>query len=412
MSIWRLVFREIAFRKLNFGLSLLAATMAVACLAVVVTLLHQHDLVTDEIMQKHEDDIRKSMLNMSFNLLIIPKDQDRGALFAKGPSKYMPESYAQKLAKADLMSINHLLPSLREWVTWKERGQQVLLFGTRGEIGKGKKKQLLDAVPAGKVVLGYELHHGGNIKKGDLLKFTFTRWTGAAIETLDPVELRVHELKRQEGREDDVTVWVNLADAQRILNRPKLINGLLALQCECGKDRMGKIRADIAKVLPETQVLEERGKALARAEARSQAAELRQASRQQQEEFAGLLLPLVVLGCTVLLGVLAFVNVQDRVTEIGILRALGVSSIQVFGLFLVKAAIAGLLGALTGYALGTASGTVVGEAPAEMDYVPLFVNPWLMVVVLAAAPLWCALASVLPALRAARQDPALVLQQD
>jgi len=106
---------------------------------------------------------------------------------------------------------------------------------------------------------------------------------------------------------------------------------------------------------------------------------------------------------------LAFMNVEDRVGEIGILRALGVGSRQVFVLFLAKALAAGVIGAVLGYAAGTAAGLWLGE-PAETPAIAF--SAGLLAVALLAAPVLCALASWLPALRAARQDPAIVLQQD
>ena len=55
MKIRRLVFREIAYRKLTFGLAALGVLTAVGCLVAATTLLHSHDLGTDRIrlMRRH-----------------------------------------------------------------------------------------------------------------------------------------------------------------------------------------------------------------------------------------------------------------------------------------------------------------------------------------------------------------------
>src|SRR5436853_4877185 len=102
MSIWRLVFREIGYRKLNFGLAILAVLVAVGCLVAVLTALELHDLRTEEIvakkeadtkadMRKLEDDYRKITLKLGFNIEILPKDQNLSELYAKDyASKYMP----------------------------------------------------------------------------------------------------------------------------------------------------------------------------------------------------------------------------------------------------------------------------------------------------------------------------------
>ncbi len=413
MSICRLVLREIAYRKLNFGLALVAATMAVACLAGVVTILRLYDRATGEIMAKHEDDIRKATLKLGFNVLILHKDQNLADLYQdRFPTKFMPEEYAQRLVQKKVLTIKHLLPHLQERVFWKELQRTVHLFGTRGEVDQSGKKPLVDAVPPGKIGLGFELHQGFKVKEGDRLRLSLSRQGPSGREDLKPTDFVVHYLAPQRGNEEDIHVFLNLADAQKILNRPGLINALKALECECGLDRLGNVRKEIEKILPDTQVVEYQSQALARAEARTQAAAKRGEIKHRQEDFAALLVPLVVLGCMVLLGVLAFINVYDRITEIGILRALGVSSIQVFILFLSKAILVGLLGAVIGYSLGTAGGLGLGETPANAALADFLLNGWLLGLVLLAAPLLCALASLIPAVTAARQDPAVVLQQE
>src|SRR5262249_270892 len=188
--------------------------------------------------------------------------------------------------------------------------------------------------------------------------------------------------------------------------------------CNCASpDRLGDVRKEVAQILPDTQVIEDGSRALVRAEARNRAAaeardavqrekKARAELRSQREEFAAVLVPLGLLGCTVWVGVVALTNVRDRAGEIGILRALGVGSLRVFALFLGRAVLVGLLGALLGYAAGTLVGVLWGEGPAAEAFQAA---PLLAVVV--AAPVLCGLASWVPALLAARQDPAVVLRE-
>src|SRR5262249_54833443 len=104
--------------------------------------------------------------------------------------------------------------------------------------------------------------------------------------------------------------------------------------------------------------------------------------------------------------------VYERVSEIGILRALGVGAGQVFALFLSKALFVGVVGAIAGYVLGTTLGLTLGGVSDPAAWLDVGLDPWLLGLVLLAAPALCALASLLPAVHAARQDPALVLQQE
>ena len=132
MSIRRLVLKEILHRKLNFALGLSSVIVAVACLVGALTLLSAHDIrtegivarkqaETDERMRGLEDDYRKIMKGMGFNVLILPKGQSSDFWEHDFASKYMPEEYADRLAESGVMTIRHLLPSLQQKVKWPER---------------------------------------------------------------------------------------------------------------------------------------------------------------------------------------------------------------------------------------------------------------------------------------------------
>ena len=56
----------------------------------------------------------------------------------------------------------------------------------------------------------------------------------------------------------------------------------------------------------------------------------------QHAELAGILVPLVIAGAAIWIGLLAFGNARQRSGEIGILRAIGVRSRQVMLLFLAR----------------------------------------------------------------------------
>ena len=130
--------------------------------------------------------------------------------------------------------------------------------------------------------------------------------------------------------------------------------------------------------------------------------------RRTREDFAAYLVPLVIIGCCVWIGLLMLSNVRERRGEIGILRAVGLQSRQVFSIFLIKATLVGLLGSCLGYFVGF----VVGAAWANLrsSSVGLF-SPSLFFLVLMASPLLCVLASLVPARIAAQQDPAEVLRE-
>ncbi|MEX2358495.1 MAG: FtsX-like permease family protein [Pirellulaceae bacterium] len=423
MSIWHLILREIFHRKLNFGLGLISVVIAVTCLTGAMTLLRAHDLETDRIvaereaetaqrMKELEDDYRKMMLKMGFNVLILPQDQNLGDLYADDfASHYMPEEYATRLANSKIVTINHLLPSLQQKLKWPEQQRTIILIGTRGEVPllhRDMKKPLLDAVPPGTVVVGHELAQSLKLSKGDKI-------------TLLGRDFTVTTTYEERGSKDDITLWIDLKEAQDLLGKTGQINAILALECECAGDRLAQIRREISAILPDTQVIEFASQALARAEARNRAADEAEAAllaekhnraemRSRQESFASILVPLVVLGAAAWLATLGIANVRSRLAEIGILRAIGVRGSQIMLLFLQKAILLGLVGGAIGYLAGVMIGASLGDVVvAENGLWPW--DPALLLMALLVAPVLSVVASWIPAILATRQDPALALRE-
>jgi putative ABC transport system permease protein len=426
MTLWRLILREITHRKLNFLLSLLSVVIAVACLAGAWTLLRVEERRTTEVLaQKHreveaagaelQESMRKITLGLGFNLLITPEGQDMNELHLEGGlSRVMPEEYVDRLAQSKIVTVNHLLPTVVKRLTWPEQNLPIILQGTRGEVPilhASPKKPLLDAVPPGRIVLGYHVQQRLNLKPDDKVTLLGRHFT----------VLRTHA---ERGNADDSTVWLHLAEAQELLGMKNLIHAIFALECHCAGERLPAIRREISGILPGTQVMERGPPALARTEARSRAEEnavhalkLEQASRaqlrRQQEQFAAVLVPVVFTGCLVWVGFLAFANVRERRAEIGILRAIGYRSRQILVIFLGKAAILGIAGAFLGYVVGaligarwSPAGAPGGIATAGLPDLGLLGVATAMALLLAVFGTW------IPALWAARQDPANVLQED
>lgn len=392
-----LILREIAHRKVNALLMLLGVVAAVGCLIAAVTLLRWHDGQTDARTQELTDDYRKIVLTLGFNVFIVPKESQGGRVDAD-----MPQQYVDSLANADIITIDHLLPSLSADLFWQERKTQVTLTGIHGEVaiaGKKRKRPLIQPVEKDQIVLGHKIAEKTKLKKGEkteLLGQTFT-------------VSKVHEFR---GTADDYTAWIDLSQAQQLLNKPGRITAIQAINClapNCHPDATGipTVTQEIARVLPATDVIIDMGKARTRIDARTRAATESQAAKAQAERIAAILVPLVIVAAAVWIGLLALTNVRDRRAEIGVLRALGVRSRGILTLFLGKAIAIGLIGAVIGYAAGLGAGSgLVGASVADL------IDPIAALAVLIAAPLIAALAAWLPAMIAAQQDPAAVLCQE
>ncbi len=424
MKIWGMIWREIAFRKLNFGLALFSVSAAVACLVGTLTLLQADERRTDRLLAEKEaevakagagleDAIRRITKGLGFNVIILPEDQNLNEMHLEGSlSKQMPEEYVHRLAKSKIVTVNHLLPTVMKKLTWPETGLSVVLYGIRGEVPlqhRDLKKPLLDTVPEGTMNIGHHVSQKLGLREGD------------ETVLLDQ-KFSVGKVHGERGNIDDGTVWINLAKAQELLGMQNLIHAIQALECHCAGDRISQIRAEIAGILPGTQVVERGPPALARAEARDRARQSaedalaravasRRELRGQREAFAAVLAPLIWVGAAVWIGFLMLGNVRERRAEIGILRAIGFRSSQILLLFLGKAVLFGIVGTVLGFVAGALAGASLGEMPVGLAWLQDPEAPVHFGLALSLAVALSVFAGWIPALSAARQDPALVLQE-
>ncbi len=426
MNALTLVWQEIGHRKLSFTLAVIAAAVAAATFLVTVALLRGTDLETGRLldekvkstkreMDQLEDDIRVSMKGLGFNIHIFPEGQDLKEVYEQGyASKTMPEEYVMRLAKSDIVTVNHLLPTLTQVTDWPEYKRKIVLIGVRGEVpkafGNPKLEPMLNPVAAGELVLGYELHNSLGLKTGDPV-------------TLRGREFKINTCHGERGNKDDITVWMNLKEAQEMFNLEGRINAIEALECNCSTiDRLGEIRAELGKILPGTKIIEQQSKALARAETRNmaQATALQQIAsmktnrahlKAQREALASLLIPLIGVICLAGIGLLVFLNTRERIYEVGLLLALGVPSSKILAVFLSKAVLGGLLGGLLGIGLSLAvmTGGSAWFAGFPVDRLTSLKE---LALVLACMPLLAAAAAWLPSFAAAQYDPAEVLRND
>jgi lipoprotein-releasing system permease protein len=117
----------------------------------------------------------------------------------------------------------------------------------------------------------------------------------------------------------------------------------------------------------------------------------------------------VVLAVALGIASVLVVSVVQRSRQIGILRAMGAPRGQVLRIFLVQGALVGVLGSVVGSALGAGLAAFFATLAVGPDGAPLFpadIAPALVFRTAAIATVVGLLASVVPARRAARLDPA------
>lgn len=412
MKLPKLIFAEIKHRFAAFLVALLVVAGVVFCLAATFASLEAFDDETEQRLEKLqqgtdkrmadlENQIRKSMKGLGFNVHIYPASQDLGKVYEQGyATETMPEEYVHRLAESKIVTVNHLLPRLSQRVLWSEEERTIVLIGIKGQVPishRSQKKPIMMPVEKGSIVLGYELHRSSGLKVGDKV-------------TLNGKEFAVAKAHPQRGTLDDITAWIPLDEAQEMLGKPGRINAILALGCNCNSvDRLGQIRKELGVILPDTKIIEVESKALARAEARNKVGaeaaaskkavvETRSAARAEREKFNQVLVPLVLVGGLIGVAALSFLNTRVREAELGTLRALGFSGGKVLSLILGRAVVIGLLGAAAGALVIFLSGYEVSNKTMA----------WLLVV----APVLTVAAAWLPAFSAMQRDPMESIRHD
>jgi hypothetical protein len=388
MNIFQLIIKEIAHRKLNFLLSVLATLTAVVLFVSFFT-----------TGQASRRETTRLMRDMGFNLRIIPKETDMNKFWVNGFSEHtMPEEYVGYFAGREDISYNHLIATLQERIQWQ--GRESILIGIAPEevIPPGKAKRPMTfvmepktayTIDPGTVYVGFELANDLNIERGDKIDI-FGK------------SFNVAKRRPETGSDEDIRIYTHLRDAQSLLNKEGRINEIKALECLCfdpNKDSLDILRAELEKVLPEAKVIQIRSIAKAR-----------ENQRLMVDKYFALIMPVLLFVCAAWIGVLAMMNVRDRRDEIGIMRALGYGSGRISLLFLGKALIVGIVGAAVGFGVGTWLALRYG--PDIFKITANMIKPMynLLIWSLIAAPVFAAISSFIPAMLAVTQDPAVTLR--
>ncbi len=382
MPLHRLILKELWHRKANGLLSLLAVTATVALFVAFFTTAQASKRETVRVTR-----------DIGFNVRIISRETDMEKFWADGFSdRMMPAAAAQRLAdyKNVFFAYNHLVATLQQ--RFDLQGHRIILAGVSPAITAPdqRNRPMGYSVKPGTIIVGAEVAKRLGLKSGGSLEIAGRNFT-------------VERCLVESGTAEDVTIYGALPDVQRSLNLPGQINEIKAIDCLClttDQEPLRRLRTELEKALPEAKVIQLRAIADARAR-----------QRQESVNYFNFITPLLLAICAAWVMVLAVQNVRERRVEIGVLRALGYSSGKIAGLFLGKAVLLGLVGAVCGYLLGTALALHFG--PAIFKVTAASIQPELSLLLWAggATPAFAALVSFIPAMLAVTTDPAETLRE-
>ena len=260
------------------------------------------------------------------------------------------------------------------------------IIGLRGKVVSGTARLL-----PGEAIVGRDLASDLGVRVGDRLNLQTGTVTDAARVTA-LVDLGVKELNRR-------TVIVSLRSAQNLLGLPGGATSIdLKLSDVWAAETLAKsLRSEFPYKIESWQ------------ESNTQLLSALNAQSVSTALIRGVVMVVVVLGIASVL----VVSVVQKQREIGILRAMGATRVQILRLFLVQGAVVGALGSVLGVVFAVAMIWLFTRFVRGADGLPLFdisLSPALAVQVAVIATVCSVLAAIAPARRAAAMDPAQAIR--
>jgi putative ABC transport system permease protein len=419
MSLFYLFIREIAFCKFQFFIGFFAVFIITFTLFSGMEFLYSYNksensaldkkvIQTDSSMRAFESSYQLIIRKMGFTYRLIPSEQMEADFFSNGYSnKVMPYSIVTKLIKRKPLSIESAIPVLRKKIWWKEQGRSVLVCGIGTDsINAVNLGEFIPIPPLhGKIAAGYCLGDDLKLKKSAKL-------------TVNGNKFVVDSVHNQRGSTDDITLWLNLADAQKVLSKYDMISEIWLWmkddQSE-GSDKTGKELAAIAK---EYRVIEMVPRSVVKAKsllaARKETAsalkresELVASSQKHRNRLLALAGTTGTIVGVVLIFLLSWANLSSRYGEIGLLRSIGFTSRQIFVLFLGRTSAM----CLCGSAMGCAGGCITGLFLTSGN-LNLSVSVMTSLLIVTTAFICSLLSGLLPAVHAVNRDPVTILMKE
>jgi hypothetical protein len=417
-SVRQWVGREIARRPGGAAVALLAFAAAAATVAFAAGILDRHRLALRADLEGQErrllaeknqvlQDVTRAMAGLGVTVWLLAPGQDAAEWLSEdaGPVTMSEAHAAHCLRTAQGRHVLGGLLELRRRVKWPERKWTVLV------VGRGPAAALPPSVaervvlpgPPGTVSLGHEIQRGLDLRPGQEIELMGRRY-------------RVHACLPSLGDRDDITVWMNLADAQALLNEPGRVSAIAAVELPPHPARKSGALGDWAAAsLPGARVVARRPETLTRELATLQTLADREAAQRREAAFARdahrlrvRLTVAVEAGWVALCGawlcLLAAANARARRAELGVWCALGLPRRRIAALFAGRWLVLGVLGGGAGYLLGGLTAAAAGGLGAYPGW-PAWL--WSQSVALALA----VVGGVTAALAATRRDPADILRE-
>ena len=259
-------------------------------------------------------------------------------------------------------------------VDWDEEMQIKSFWAVDGEIPQRPDDVLVGHSIATQLVL----------TSGDTIRFhdrTF-KVTGVLTET---------------GSDDDNVIFMDLHLLQNMSGKGDLVN-YVEVSALCSACPIEDIVAQISDKLPGTDI-----------RAVQQLVKQRMSAIDFVRRLAFAVSLVILLTACFMIALFMFASVNERKKEIGLLRSLGYSKLDVFSIFCFEALIIGLISGFFGYLLGHYVSIVMARILTINETGVLAFNPVFFLSTVIAVAVIAVVSAAIPALKATRIDPSEAL---
>lgn len=402
MKLISIVNKELFVRKSELITSFFAILLGIAVIVSIRTISYYSARA-----------VAYELDTLGANILILPKSSTVENYYtADLEGSEMPESYVSDIATSNIEGVDNLSPKLTVPIVLNERKFSLTgilpknefvskpswqmasnIFTQPSACGTAptKDKESKETAIRHKVILDLKQDE---VLIGKEVATLLNLKTDSKIKIKDR-EFKVIEVLPETGTVDDSRVFAHLTVVQSLFNKKGVINSIEVIGCcrEISKGLIGSLNG----LLPDAKVVTIK-----------QIVSTQQNTNEMMEKFSLIFLIIIILVGCVSIANYMFSNVQERKKEIGTLLAIGCTPLRIMYIFLSKALILGLIGGIVGYIAGTGLAVILGPQIARITVLPLYnLFGWSVLI----AVLITCVSSIIPAMSAARLDPAKILQE-
>jgi putative ABC transport system permease protein len=384
MKLHTIAINNLRRRKAKMAFLTIGLMVGIATIVTLVTLT-----------RSMSSDIERKMDEFGANILITPQSNglsmNYGGIGLGGVTFDQREIHESDLARIRTITNHKNISTISPKVLGGVRvgKHDVLLVGVNfdSEVKMKQWWKVFGETPRkdSELLLGSDAARVLDVGSGDSLTIRGESFTVAGV--LD-----------QTGSQDDALVFATLPRAQQLLGKQGKIT-LVEVAALCSGCPISDMVNQIAEKLPD-----------ARVSAIQQVVEGRLKALDQFKRFSLAMAGVVVFIGSLVVFVTMMGSVNERTVEIGVFRAIGFRKSHIMRIILFEAALVSLLAGILGYAAGMGGARLALPLMAESKHATLLWDGWVAGGSITLALLLGLLASLYPALHAAKMDPTEALR--